>query len=405
MRLRVLLFALPAALVVLAAACGGGDGGPGDPQTPVARSGSTGSSFHPVAGNFQPDETELGACGGDFRCLEQAFGNLVYEDGPKQAFKVLADARRSTPGVEQNCHRIVHTMGSAGLARYEGDVARTFSEGDSACNSGYYHGILERSFAGAKSQLELQTRATEVCRSDKIRLTQWLNFSCLHGLGHGLMIQTGYNLPTSLEICTGLEERWDKDVCAGGAFMENFFTTYQVKSRFVRDDDLTYPCDAELISDDYRTACYLIVTARVLEQTGYDWRRTAAICDDVQTRYRAVCFESYGRDASGHSSHVPAKIAQKCRLPRVDQRACFFGASRELTSNDASPRRAAELCRLVSGDDRGWCFHGIGTIVAAMHSDDAPAQRRECASVGGDDVRKCMEGVTGTLGTDSVPEG
>jgi hypothetical protein len=407
MRRRLSFIAALAGLVLLAAACGGGDDGPGNPQTPESGSGSdtVGSSFHPVAGNFEPDDTELGSCGGDFRCLEQAFGNIVHEDGPKRAFEVLAESLRSVPGVEANCHRIVHTMGSAGLARYDGDVARTFSEGDSTCNSGYYHGILERSFAGAKSELELQTRANEVCRSEEIRLTQWLNFNCLHGLGHGLMIQTGYNLPTSLEICTGLDSRWNRDVCAGGAFMENFFTSYNVKSRFVRDDNLTYPCDAELISDDYRTACYLIVAARLLEKTSFDWARTAAICDEVQTRYRPVCFESYGRDASGHSAHKPAEIAAKCRLPRVDQRACFFGASRELTSHYAEPRRATELCRMSRGDTRSWCFHGIGTIVASIHSDDAAARRRACGSVGGADVASCMEGVAGTLPTATAAEG
>jgi hypothetical protein len=385
MRFRSVFIAAVAGLLLLAAACGGGDS---EPAT-----GSAGSSFHPVAGNFEPDDTTVESCGGNFRCLEQAFGNLVHEEGPKRGFEVLTEALRSTGGVEANCHRIVHTMGSAALSRYDGDVARTFSEGEATCNSGYYHGILERSFAGAKSRLELQTRATDVCRSEKIRLTQWLNFNCLHGLGHGLMIQTGYNLPTSLEICTGLDSRWNRDVCAGGAFMENFFTTYNVQSRFVRDDNLVYPCDAKLISDAYRTSCYLIVTARVLAKTGYDWQRTAAICDDVQTRYRPVCFESYGRDASGYSAHMPVRIAALCRLPKVDQRACFFGASRELTSHYANPTRAAVLCRLTQGDDRAWCFHGIGTIVASMHSDDAAARARVCASVGPSDARHCMSGV------------
>src|SRR5688500_7221942 len=203
MRSRVsLVAALVAVLLVAAApACGGGDDGPAEPESPATS--SAGSSFHPVAGNFKPDGTRVDSCAGNFRCLEQAFGNLVYEDGPKRGFQVLIEAMRTKGAVEANCHRIVHTMGSAALERYDGDVARTFSEGDATCNSGYYHGILERSFAGAKSRLELQTRATEVCRSEQIRLTQWLNFSCLHGLGHGLMIQTGHHLPTSLQICSG----------------------------------------------------------------------------------------------------------------------------------------------------------------------------------------------------------
>jgi hypothetical protein len=402
-RVRFHLVVVVAALFAFASACGGNDG-PGDPQSPAA-SGSTGpavttdssTSFHPVAGNFEPDDTKLSTCAGAFPCLEQAFGNLVHEDGPKRGFEVLAEALRDMPGVEADCHRIVHTMGSAALARYDGDVARTFSEGDSACNSGYYHGILERAFAGASSKLELQSRATDVCRAEKIRLTQWLNFSCLHGLGHGLMIQTGMALPTALEICEGLDARWDRDVCAGGAFMENFFSTYGVDSKFVKSDDLVYPCNAELISDDFRVACYLIVTARILAKTGNDWRETARICGSVHTDYRDICFESFGRDASGASNHEPRKIATLCQLTGAGQRACFFGAGRELTSNDANPDRSSALCRLARADDRSWCFHGIGTIIGSMHSGDPAERRRLCREAARDYAAQCLEGAASEL--------
>src|SRR5687768_2707539 len=100
MRFRFAKTAAVAAFVLLAPGCGGGSDGPGDPQTPLAGSGSgsVGSSFHPVAGNFEPDDTKLGSCGGDFRCLEQAFGNIVHEEGPERGFEVLTDALRSVPG-------------------------------------------------------------------------------------------------------------------------------------------------------------------------------------------------------------------------------------------------------------------------------------------------------------------
>ena len=118
--------------------------------------------------------------------------------------------------------------------------------------------------------------------------------------------------------------------------MENFFSSYGVDSRFVKKDDLVYPCNAELISDDFRVACYLIVTARILTKTGNDWKQTAAICGRVEADYRDICFESYGRDASGQSGHQPTKIARLCRLTGAGQRACFFGAGRELAPPPAT---------------------------------------------------------------------
>ena len=40
----------------------------------------------------------------------------------------------------------------------------------------------------------------------------------VHGLGHGLMIQTGYDLPTALAVCGGLRTRWDHLTCSNGVF-------------------------------------------------------------------------------------------------------------------------------------------------------------------------------------------
>jgi cytochrome c6 len=37
------------------------------------------------AADFKPDDTELSSCRGDLTCLEQAYGNLAYEQGPKAA--------------------------------------------------------------------------------------------------------------------------------------------------------------------------------------------------------------------------------------------------------------------------------------------------------------------------------
>jgi hypothetical protein len=373
-----------AIIVAVAAACGGGGSSADVPA-------SAGSSFHPVAGNFKADDTTLASCKGGFRCLEQAFGNVAYNDGPTTAFKALDRGLKAMPGVEADCHRIVHTIGSASLARNDGDVAKTFSQGQATCNSGYYHGILERAFYGATTERELQDRATSVCRSSAIENVQWLRFSCLHGLGHGLMIQTGYRLPIALHICDGLGDSWDEQSCAGGSFMENFFSTYNVKSQWVKLDDPLYPCDDKLVPQRYKISCYLIVTSHVLTVTHYDWQRTARICAGVEKQYRPICFESYGRDASGYTQHEPKRIVDLCGYARAGRIDCMFGAAREMTSNYANGTRAGQLCALAARPDRTRCYLGIGTIVGSMHTGEA-ARRAECQRVSGPYVTACIDG-------------
>src|SRR5918992_4659229 len=184
---------------------------------------------HPVAGNFKPDATNVEECEEQL-CFEQAFGNVAYYEGPKRAL-ALFDARIAERG-DGNCHRIAHSIGAASLARNEGNVAATFAQGSASCFSGYYHGVLERSLVGVRGYEpeQLGRVARGLCNDSGIRDVTWLAYQCLHGLGHGLMITTGYRLPTSVSTCNRLATDWDRTACKGGAFMENISTSYGVRS-------------------------------------------------------------------------------------------------------------------------------------------------------------------------------
>ena len=366
--------AVAAALALTAAACGGG----GETPAPSSALSQSGGSPHPVAGNFKPDDRTLEDCKGNQSCLEQAFGNISYNDGPKAAMTLLDERMRSDVAVQADCHRVAHTIGSAALARYRGSVARAFAEGSSSCWSGYYHGILERAFTGAASTAELGRIARGLCDDALIRRTDWLAYQCVHGLGHGLMIHTGYNLPLSLAICDRLATDWDRTSCTGGVFMENINSSYGVKSPWLKDDDLVFPCDA--VKRRHKLYCYLMVTSRILQANGYDWRDAARMCARVEPGWVATCFQSYGRDASGFTRQSPTRILRLCRIARRGEDDCVYGAARDLTANDANGERAARLCKLAPAPLRTRCFSGVGTIVGGFSSNPAD-HRAACRSV------------------------
>src|SRR3954453_3103978 len=121
-RVRLVL----AATVLAAAALGlivagltsGGDGGG---RASAAAPASSAADPHPVARGFKPDGTTVASCH-EALCFEQAFGNLVFKQGPKAAFKVF-DADIAKAGtVQVDCHRIAHRMGAGALLRFKGDV-------------------------------------------------------------------------------------------------------------------------------------------------------------------------------------------------------------------------------------------------------------------------------------------
>ncbi len=242
--------------------------------------------MHPIAGNFKPDGTKLSDCNAQL-CYEQAFGNVAYYQGPKAALALFAHEMAVNKAIEAGCHRIAHKIGSASLVRDHGNIPEAFAAGCSICWSGYYHGILERAFYGISTESGLIKAARRVCASPRLQSDQWLLYQCVHGLGHGLMISTGYDLPFALRVCDKLQTSWDQTSCTGGVYMENVNaangTSIGFKTTWVKPDDLVYPCDAK-VTKGHRLYCYLMVTSRVLAANGYNWAATARICAHVETQ-------------------------------------------------------------------------------------------------------------------------
>jgi hypothetical protein len=376
-RLGIALLVVAGALGVAAFAFGGhgGEDHPPGHEGHTMTMGAMGGA-HPVAGSFKPDATLLDDCAADDqRCFEQAFGNLAFTEGPKQAIARFEATAETNDTVRSGCHRIVHMIGSASLARLHGDVAQAFALGSATCWSGYYHGILERAFADIGSPDDAKAVARKLCDDPDIEKTTFLLYQCVHGLGHGLMIYSAYNLPWALDICDALATGWDQASCTGGVFMENISSSYGVKSNWVRDDDPVYPCRD--MKERHKLYCYLMVTSRINQLNGFDWKQTVDTCRTVEQDWVTTCFESYGRDASGWTVEEPGKIAPLCRLAGRFEKSCVYGAVRDLASYDPSGKKAAAFCSVVADRLRERCWNGVGTIVASLYP-DAAAKGNAC---------------------------
>ena len=371
--LGLLGFAALAVAALAVAVIANGGSGAAPPQ-------ATALPLHPVAGNFKPDDTTLLECSTS-TCFEQAFGNIAYREGPKVAL-ALFDDRIAKSGDNSECHRIAHAIGAASLTRYGGDVARTFAEGSSSCFSGYYHGVLERSLAKVKSYKPavLGRVVRGLCKELRSRAVAWPGYHCLHGLGHGLMITTGYSLPLSLDVCNRLSTDWDRTACKSGAFMENISTSYGVRSRWLRDDDPVYPCN--WVARDDKLKCYEIVTSRILPVVDWDWDKTAQMCASVEKGWASACFRSLGRDAAGTTKFEADEIVERCAFARPygGEGSCIAGAALATTGAFTSAERSSVLCSTVPMDFRDRCYYAIGAVL--RHFTGTSVEREaDCRSI------------------------
>jgi hypothetical protein len=347
------------------------------PSRPPVAAGVVGGVFHPVAGGFVPDATRPEECGDDLACLEQALGNVAFEEGPEAALELFDRRLREDEAFAFQCHRVVHIIGSAALERAGGNVAQAFAHGSPTCASGYYHGILERAFSGADSRAELARRARTLCRNDALRPFGYLHRQCNHGLGHGLMIQTGYDLPTALAVCAALPTRWDHLTCSNGVFMENADTRFGFRSRWLDDEDPLYPC--EIVAQLDRRHCYARVPTQALRINGGSFADAALTCAGLAPRWARYCFRGLGRDAVGFS-YDRATTLSRCAAAGSGEGECLFGAARFVLdrTRELDRREAASLCVRAPPGARRACFAGIGSAVGLEHATDA-ARRRACA--------------------------
>ena len=372
----------------------GGGSGPAGPPLPL----------HPVVGTFEPDDTTIEECD-DQACFEQAFGNVAFVSGPKDAMALLDEsvAAQRIPA-DGKCHRIAHIIGAASLARNRGNVARTFAEGSSSCFSGYYHGILERSLSEVRSYSadSLGAVVRDLCSDPLFRASPWLADQCAHGLGHGLMIATGYSLPLALLVCERLDARWDRRSCKSGAFMENLSSSYGVTSRYLRDDDPLYPCNW-VRGDENKAVCYGLVTSRII-RLGLDWHQTAEVCAGAEKGYVAMCFGSFGRDIAGATRLDPVAIRETCVVARSygRERACVYGAVRAVVGNYAGGAEAAVICNGTLPKLRAGCYFVLGSVLGSVRSTPA-AREADCRALTAvrRHVSACIEGTRGTRPTSS----
>jgi mono/diheme cytochrome c family protein len=338
-------------------------------------SGSASSNTMPAVVGFKPSKILLSNCkGGDSTCYLQAFGNLAYHEGPRKALALLRQKIATDPAIESTCHPIAHTIGAGALLRFHGNVGKAFGEGDPTCGSGYYHGLLQWKLAGV-SPNKVASVARNVCSEPSIRANAYDYYQCVHGLGHGLMLYTRYDLPKALDLCHQLATSYDSVSCTGGVFMENQQSSFGITSKYLKTDDLLYPC--YVVKDQDKLYCYQLVNSYNLPHVGWDWKKAADWCRKSDANFIQYCFQSYGRDASGSAREDPDGIIQNCSQAGSGERECIFGAVRDILNNNPSDARSKELCTKVASEFRSYCTYGIGSMVGTYYS-TAAQQHAAC---------------------------
>ncbi len=300
-----------------------------------------------------------------YTCYESYYSNLVTTKGVTAALDDIKSRYRLDPYVKSRCHVLMHVIGRSAVNSFK-TVSEAFSQGDSFCWSGYYHGVME-SIVELNGIQNLSAQLNSICAN--IPGKEYYSFdyyNCVHGLGHGIMAVTNDELFDSLKICDALNGSWEQSSCYGGVFMENIITDGRNhKTSYLKADDLFYPCTA--VAERYKAACYMIQPSHAIDSTDEDFSKVFLLCSQ-NSMYADICYQSIGRDASGETYGKVEQTGRICLLGKdfEQQSNCVIGAVKDLIYYYHSTSEAFRFCSSLPLDLQGVCFPLINATSAQL---------------------------------------
>jgi hypothetical protein len=329
-------------------------------------------------------------------CLDRLFRDFLTQRPAAEALGLIQDFQERDAEIRLSCHPIVHAVGRE-LFQGVGTIHGAFRFCDQTCQSGCYHGAVERFLWGNARDANapphvnraiLQKKAAEACApSEALRI----RYQCLHGLGHAILYFSRYRLTDALEICDQLPDTWSRRSCYGGVFMENL-TAASAAMRSVSTTDYHYPCNQ--VAPHYRSECYLMQTSRMIEM-GLSLPQLFEQCAEADS-YRPVCIQSIGRDLSNEARTLgPGSVAAKCALVAgADRAACIRGVLYALLDNTWDGTYAFPFCTaLRETDDASYCFRLGTSYLQHTLGQNAARIRSECRRTL-DDASACVAQVS-----------
>ncbi|HEV2150188.1 MAG TPA: hypothetical protein VGR37_22510, partial [Longimicrobiaceae bacterium] len=353
-------------------------------------------------------------------CYDAMLLATLRAQGVRPAMEALNAVVARDRDVARDAHVYAHGIGIAAFAGAE-RVGESFAACTPEHQSGCYHGVVQAYFMDARrSGGEVSAEAVNaLCRDHRAEGRTWLQFQCAHGMGHGLVMFHGHDLPTALKGCDLLDSGFERETCYQGAFMENAVNAMMPHHpaaelahgahgggahahhgagagpptfKALDPDDLLYPCT--VVEERYWSACYSMQTSVILHFTGQDVARTARECLRVPERMRSTCFVSLGRDISGMTVQNRAESRRRCAaVPDPADRAwCHVGAATNMLNVTSRAEDGVAYCReLPDTEDKARCYESVGTQLRVLASGEAEREEA-CRTVEAGYVDACRRG-------------
>lgn len=192
----------------------------------------------------------------------------------------------------------------------------------------------------------------------------YFRHQCVHGVSHGLLAWTTYELHDALPLCDRMPIVADQGPCSSGVFMENVLGGLSGKmghvTEYLRDDDPVFPCN--VIDERYVDDCYFYQTSHMRKVFDRDFSKVAQACTEAPTSARENCFQSYGREVGNATRKDTAKAIEYGNFAPAGQKrvSCIEGAAQDRFWEEPGADDAIAMCRMVADEtEKSACYRTI----------------------------------------------
>lgn len=325
-------------------------------------------------------------------CWVHHLRDQVEAFGPVPAFDMLEAIGDLDADARAQGHTMAHELGHHAYMAYGLDIAVTLSNCSYKVFQGCIHGALQAYFGDLAGQGEAVDgdAMNTLCSGTN---TSFEEYACNHGVGHGVMMYTNYDLHGSLDTCRLMDGGFRESACYGGVYMENvhgYFDSLDPDfvphdhgggppTYWVSPDDPAYPCNE--VKSVYANSCWVMQTSLILHFNGVDFRDASAVCDEAGDSHLS-CYRGLGRLARPYADGNPALMSKHCSYGDEEEqticvRAFVAGAISDANDPDAGRDLCPDLadameipCHEEVGEQAGYM---LGDAVAD-YCDDGPAE-------------------------------
>jgi hypothetical protein len=328
----------------------------------------------------------------DPKLLYSYYKELSLKKGIQTAYMYLAQEQQSQG---KDIHQLGHAIATT-VYQLNGPQGIRFCTG--AFQESCSHEVVLRSIAQYG-----ETIVPDMVESCRRHMTSYAAvMSCIHGLGHGAAVYTGYDMDHAVRMCQfethGQQKEEEYIACLGGLIMEMYsgshdrITWAKVTGKYFTRENPLILCDALDVSPELRNRCFFFFTPILL--------RIAAGGDEPDMAVETVM------TAFSYCNRIVP-------LSSEDRKGCFGGFGREFLLHDVTTEiqeitdvtdeklhQAGRLCAMAPVlQDRQSCVHEAMVTLYKGGVNPVSYLERFCTAIPGEPLYQyCTENIRAVRG-------